>query len=453
MYYTIRRKGCPLLLLIGWIMLAIGCQSRNTLPTDTFSPDELIARVAEDLGIKAEQLDPISIIHQDITGDGAADFICVLQDFSSDKPKTHIYAFVGTLEGDYRLVGKNNDLLPTVVDETLMSTIYLESDFNSFTLYIEEGELNGEYYVFEYRNNVFLLTKATLGVMNYDTGQLFEFSLYEYELAKASLSDLPVRSIRNRLIEKSQEYKPDAQLLSVPIDSVRIPVVPPSPVAILRTSGYERDQLPKNIRELKWLGLFFVNGEYVLRNTLLKTDTLLYFNNRAETLIADSLIYVHVLSPDSCVLLMANTGLSPQTVMSIPVEQEVLWPGQSWDIPLKGTVYQLLVDGVMLNDQFDDRGNIYAHFIANYKLKMTRKVGYNVREAQVVAATPRFAETMYRIKWVGDLDGDGWLDLLIDVSEHLDREKIVLFLSSHQDQTEIVHPVAETTSVRSMLSE
>lgn len=51
------------------------------------------------------------------------------------------------------------------------------------------------------------------------------------------------------------------------------------------------------------------------------------------------------------------------------------------------------------------------------------------------------------LRWAGDLDRDGRLDLLIDVSDHYNVSQPTLFLSSQARDDELVHQAAELRSV------
>jgi len=431
-----------------WLLVFIGCRTERTPDADAFNPEVVFRKIAVDLGTDSTRLDPLGVIHQDITRDGISDVVCVLRDMTPEIPVSYVYAFVGDASGGFALAGKNSELVPPVDKTSLPAVIYMNADTNAFTLFVEYEEVYGEYFVFEYRSPYFVLVKATRGMLHQQTGNLVEFSLYEHELNKAMLHQMDARVIRNQLIEKSQFFRPDSRLLSFPLDTVKIPLAVSSSLEILRPAGYERQDLKPGLTSKRWMGLFQVADGYELRPALISTDTLPFLNEREERFVSDSLVYIRTSSRDSCVLLISGTGWKAGKVFHADVERPVLWPGQTWSLTHKGTTYQWVCEGVMLNTQYDDQGNTYAHFIANYKLSMTRKVGNNVREVQVVAATPRFSQTMYAIRWVGDLDGDGWLDLLLDLGETFERERMVLYLSSHREEGQIVYPSAETTPVR-----
>ena len=76
--------------------------------------------------------------------------------------------------------------------------------------------------------------------------------------------------------------------------------------------------------------------------------------------------------------------------------------------------------------------------IDDYKLSFS-----DLRTTQILATrTPAFTEAFPTLRWAGDLDRDGKLDLLIDMTNHYNIMLPTLFLSSRTAPTELLKEVA-----------
>jgi hypothetical protein len=116
-------------------------------------------------------------------------------------------------------------------------------------------------------------------------------------------------------------------------------------------------------------------------------------------------------------------------IQLIEFEKKILFPGESIHFKFRGENYSIRAYGVV-NKKYS---------MGPYSLEIENGKGIS----QIFAYTKRFNDAMFSLRWAGDLDGDGKLDLLIDGSDHYAGSKIVLFLSSYSDGGELFKKVAE----------
>jgi hypothetical protein len=84
--------------------------------------------------------------------------------------------------------------------------------------------------------------------------------------------------------------------------------------------------------------------------------------------------------------------------------------------------------------------------IWNYKLYLTAsRNGQSIIE--LLVAQPNFDDQMIKILFAGDIDGDGFLDLIIDTSRHYNSTIPTLYLSKPAAGGHLVKPVGQHETV------
>lgn len=69
------------------------------------------------------------------------------------------------------------------------------------------------------------------------------------------------------------------------------------------------------------------------------------------------------------------------------------------------------------------------------------------RTEQIIAGAQGFNDREFNFIWAGDIDGDGLLDLIMDMSSHYNVMRYTLFLSSQAEKGEIFKRVEEFKTV------
>jgi hypothetical protein len=136
--------------------------------------------------------------------------------------------------------------------------------------------------------------------------------------------------------------------------------------------------------------------------------------------------YVSVDCLDSCIFLIRGIPeLKIGSINTIYNGTTHLKPSQSITLQLAQNInatYSILASGI-------DKDNR----IQNYQLQLFS----NQKKQTLVNRAADYDQTI-RLLWAGDLDGDGKLDLLIDLSDHYNVREPTLFLSSKAKQGEFV---------------
>lgn len=137
-------------------------------------------------------------------------------------------------------------------------------------------------------------------------------------------------------------------------------------------------------------------------------------------------------------------GLTAGSLNSVRLNSSplFLYPGQSLGL------------GISLDGKKAQSGSIVAQgecnrieddtpVFTNYRLLLRVRGDQGVHVQEIVAVKPFWTGTSPNILWVGDLDRDGRVDILINIPEHESNSHYVLFMSSAAKEGELVGKVAE----------
>ena len=116
-----------------------------------------------------------------------------------------------------------------------------------------------------------------------------------------------------------------------------------------------------------------------------------------------------------------------ETISNSPMR---IMPGEEKVIEFKNQSYTLRATGSLDSNQ-------YGIHPRNYRLIVTKGTASNL-----LSSAPYFDEAMIEIIFIGDIDGDGLLDFLIDNSHKYSIRKYGLYLSSFANNDECVRLVA-----------
>jgi hypothetical protein len=186
----------------------------------------------------------------------------------------------------------------------------------------------------------------------------------------------------------------------------------------------------------KWLGLFKENGNYFLQFTKIKVSRVpdpIYSNADLKNGIKTGK-KVDVKGNKEPIFLLKNAAILPsKKVVTLfsqnePDENNSLPNNFARNFNLNGTNYTLKVVS-------DNPANEY--------LDMTSKlILVSGNTEQIVHKMGRCDDCGWSLHWVGDLDGDGKLDLYADINDHYNVTSRRLFLSSQAEEGKLVKEVA-----------
>jgi hypothetical protein len=224
------------------------------------------------------------------------------------------------------------------------------------------------------------------------------------------------------------------------------PVVPVTAVGsqamkVLFTGTFHRDEVEEGVGNLPWLALFHDDSEgFVLRKTKIiarrVVDGLLDDEEKGERTGWE----IATENDEHPTMLISSGDLTEGKVHAGEVPS-VLYPGDSAQFEFKGVRYLLYATGMSQMDSL--RGITY---VSDYSLYIV-KTENGKTTSTLVASHANFDDAMTAILWSGDLDRDGYIDFLIDMSRHYNQRLPTLFLSKPAGEGSVVVPVAEHSSV------
>ncbi len=171
-----------------------------------------------------------------------------------------------------------------------------------------------------------------------------------------------------------------------------------------------------------WIGLF-ANGAV---NYALLTDV--KFKKVRDPLLdekGDSTALLPVISSeDTCLFLFSGLDLADKNVVNIPTNRPKIYPEDTLKFYLNDRRYFLLAASDQSKPSLNPR---------NYELYLEFE-----GKRQLLTEVEAFDDTMVQLLWAGDLDNDGFLDLILDTSNHYNVTELSLYLSSYASEDKLV---------------
>lgn len=237
----------------------------------------------------------------------------------------------------------------------------------------------------------------------------------------------------------SMDTLPLVATVQARVDSVQFyPDPAPAQIFILEEGVFHDDEITESMTQLQWLGLLKRNQSYFLAPTTCRFDRV--HDEILDDDGAKTAWQVSVAQGDTALILLEKKAfLNPVEVRAFSVP-EYVYPGESVTIKDGDNTYTLEATGNRETSQANQEQ------VSNYALKVLATVQGEERKSLLVSV-PYFDDNMVRVLFVGDIDGDGLLDFLLDTSHHYNLRSPTLYLSSQAAPGEIVKPVGILKSV------
>jgi hypothetical protein len=205
-------------------------------------------------------------------------------------------------------------------------------------------------------------------------------------------------------------------------------------IQLLETGQFHGGEVGAKTGE-RWLGLFPVANGLALLPTTISVDAVVdpIVDGDDTQKKSGKKVMVHRDS-NPVFLLKGATMLQPGAVVTSFEEQKSLGNAAMIDLELKGKRYQLKV--ISQDPQPQD-----------YLLQNTKLVLTTGRTSQTLISLKQHDDGGWFLFWAGDIDRDGKLDLYLDLSNHYNVSRRVLFLSSQAGKGKLVKELVRFETV------
>ncbi len=213
-------------------------------------------------------------------------------------------------------------------------------------------------------------------------------------------------------------------------------------VKILTENTFHEDEIEANSITKEWFGLFKNKDNYRLSKTKIIAkrvyDVIL---DEKET---DKTGWeITTTSKDTSLVLIESLPYLSERKIERYDLPEYIQPNDTITFKYLNKEYKLFATGGKRKESEESEW----YYVWNYKLYLTSIVN-GIEQTELLVACSRFDDSMIRILFAGDIDGDEKLDLLLDTSNHYNASSPTLYLSKPaEEENKIIKPVAIHTSV------
>lgn len=219
------------------------------------------------------------------------------------------------------------------------------------------------------------------------------------------------------------------------------------PLSVLSTGVFHGDETSPEMINKGWFGIFQDRGRYYIAPTTLSIQ-------KAFDVVLDETVDEHNSSnwtgwevktshiDTSLVLISSSPRLSSHEIKTIPLDKDFIDLSEKKTFTYNGSSYTLYSTGDLKPSEYNKDEMI----ISNYKLYLKGyKEGKEIN--QLLASTSTFDDTMFRVFLIGDIDNDGFPDLVLNTSYHYNLYRPTVYLSSFADKDQLVKVVGLHSSV------
>ena len=205
------------------------------------------------------------------------------------------------------------------------------------------------------------------------------------------------------------------------------PLTKAQEIDLLFPKLYFDGEIEKNLIERDWIGLFRTTDGYFIKTCSIDISNQhhpMVDNDGEKTGLQVSS------TPGNPIILISNLNdVLDQKIESIELTDKEIYPGDTLTFTFLNTSYSFIATGVL-----DEFGAVKD----TYKLLFT-----STEKMQVIGKSDFFDDALFSIFWMGDLDGDQQLDLIMDLSHKYSYGLFTLFLSSKAEQGELLKIISQ----------
>lgn len=240
---------------------------------------------------------------------------------------------------------------------------------------------------------------------------------------------------------KDSIENPDSVNYNDLIDEELYPKGDGLPLSVLSTGVFHGDETSPEVVNKGWFGIFGDRGHYYIAPTTLTIQKA--YDVVLDDDEDDSSKWTgwEVKTPHintSLVLISSSSRLSSHAIKTVPLEKDFIEPNGKMMFTYNGLSYTLYSTADLYNRN--------EMSIRNYKLYLRGyKDGKEIN--QLLATTSHFEHAMFEILLIGDIDNDGFPDLVLNTTYHYNLYRPTVYLSSYAEKDQLVKVVGLHESV------
>lgn len=218
------------------------------------------------------------------------------------------------------------------------------------------------------------------------------------------------------------------------------------PFSALITGTLHQNEASREMEDMKWFGIFKSKDRYYIASTIVVVrpcyDPIVdESRNDASTWTGWQVSTINI--DDALILINNNSDLYLGNIKYDPMLQGmVIRTGGVIDFDFNSVKYKLYAEGEEINAEWNPEEKV----VHNYRLYIQAAVNGKNR-TQLLAATPFLDDAEFEIMFVGDIDNDGAVDMIINTHDHYNIYRPTLYLSSFAGESELLRPVALHESI------
>lgn len=179
---------------------------------------------------------------------------------------------------------------------------------------------------------------------------------------------------------------------------------------------------------------------------LFKKDSKYYINKASYTIelgenecSGDSTKTVN--TQNKTLLFIKDSSINYGEIYHHKIEENKIWPEEEIALNYNNIEYKIRAEGEFISPKealIEKDSNFYAD-VKNYKLYIST----NNNNESLFLEEKSFNDTFVKLLFIGDIDSDGKLDFIFEANRHYEEKRVILYLSSIADKSEIIKKSGE----------